>query len=81
MYSSGEDQDFVKVDKHVPVQHVSEHVVNQGLQDGTAVGHHLALVMTPQHIECGLPLIPFFDPGEVIGIAEAELGEKGVSLK
>lgn len=57
----GEDQDIVQVHKHVLVEHVPQHVIDQGLEHDRGVGepekHHQILIVTSGVVEGRLPLI------------------------
>lgn len=65
----GEAQDIIEVDEYVPVQHIPEHVVHQGLEDGggvgSAEGHHQVLVMSFRCVAGRFPRIPLsnLEPG------------------
>ena len=56
----GKHEDVIKVD--VPVQHVLEKVVYQGLEHSRRVGqserHHQEFVVSASHVKGCLPLIP-----------------------
>ena len=70
---SGEDQDVIEVDKNKLVNHVSEYVVNKGLEDGRSIGeakrHHQVLVVASGGVERCLPSVSLSNPDQVIGIA------------
>lgn len=44
---SGEDQDVIKVEENKLVKHVSEYVVNKGLEDGSSIGEAKRLTRYP----------------------------------
>lgn len=39
--------------------------------------HNQIFKMTEGSVECSFSLIPLFDPDEVVGVSEVELGEDG----
>jgi hypothetical protein len=71
------DKDFVEIDKHKPVQHVTEHIVDQGLEHCGCVGqtkrHNQVLVVSASRIEGCLPLISFLYLNQVVGVPKDQL--------
>jgi len=77
----GEDQDIIQINKHELIEHVSEHVIHQHLENsggiGETKGHHQVLVMSSGGIE----LVAFPDPDQVIGVAKIKFCKYGCPFK
>ena len=75
----GKNQDVVEIDENLPVEHVAEYVIDQGLEDSRRIGeaewHDQILVVACRGVEGGLPLISLPDADEVVGVAQVQLGE------
>lgn len=85
IFGVGEDQDIDQVDKNILVEHVSEHVINQGLEHGWGVGEgesrHQIFIMSCGSVEGCLPLIPLPDLDQMVGVAKIHLGENSRNLE
>ncbi len=70
----GVNKDVVQVDEDMFVEHVTEHVIDEGLEDGRGIseakGHDKVFVMPGGHVEGRLPLVPLSDADQVVGVAE-----------
>ena len=80
----GEHQDVVEVDNNKGVQEISQHVVDQGLENSWGVRQperHDEVLKVPQvSIKPRLPFIPLADTYQMVCVAQVELGEhSGVS--
>ena len=69
-----EDQNVIEVDEDKLVEHVSEHIVNQGLENsrgiGEAEGHYQVLMMPRRSVKGRFPLISLSDLDQMVGIAK-----------
>ena len=74
MQSLREDQNVIEIDEDKLVEHVSEHVLKQGLKNsrgiGEAEGHYQVLVMPRRSVKCRFPFISLSDPDQMVGIAK-----------
>lgn len=81
---AGKNKDVIEVDEHEPIQHITENVVNQGLEHSSSVGqsewHHQVFVLPASHVKGSLPLVPFLCPYQMVGVLEVQLGEDGSPL-
>ena len=78
----GKNEDIIKV--HEPVNHVSQDVVHQGLEDSWCVSekrHHQVFPVTRRCIERRLPFVPLLDPDKVVGVPQVQLREDGSPLQ
>ncbi len=82
---SGEDEDVIHVDEDEVVEHVSEHVIDQGLEDsrstGEAEAHYEVFIMPHGGVECCLSLVALSDGDQVVSIAKVKLREDGGPLE
>jgi hypothetical protein len=71
------NEDVIEVDKHKLVQHVSYHIIEQGLEHCESIGqserHHQVLLVPASHVKGRLPLISF--PNQMVGVPKVQLGE------
>ncbi len=84
-FGPGEDEYIIKINKDISVEHVSEHIIYQCLEDGRGIGeaerHYEVFVVSGWGVECRLPLISFSDADEVTGVASVKFGENGGPLE
>ena len=75
----GKNEDVVQIDENIFVNHVSEEVVDQGLENCWGIGevewHHQIFIKSGGRVKSSLPFIPLSDADKVVGITEVELGE------
>lgn len=80
-----EIDDVIKVNKHIMIQHVPQHIVKQVLEPVGALvktkGHHQLYKMSSRGVEGSLPLITNPDLNQMVGIMEVELGKDGQLLQ
>lgn len=71
-FGPGEDEYIIKINKDMSVEHVSEYIIYQCMEDGRGIGeakrHYEIFVVSGWGVECHLPLIYFSDVDEVVGI-------------
>ncbi len=75
----GEDQDIVEVNKNKLIDHVSEHVVDECLEDCRGVRkakrHDQIFKMPGMGVKGGLPLVPLPNLNQVMSTAEIQLSK------
>ena len=85
LFGPGEDEYIIKIHKDISVEHVSEHIIDEGLEHSRSIGeperHHQVFVMSCRGVEGRLPLIPLSDPHQMVGVAEIQLGVDGSPLE
>jgi hypothetical protein len=79
------DKDVIKIDKHKPVQHVTEHIIDQNLEHCGSVGqtkqYNQVLVVSTSRVEGCLPLISFLYRNQVVGVPKVKLRKDGCPLE
>ncbi len=75
----GEDQDVIQIDENEPVDHVTEDVVDQGLEHSRSVGqpagHNQVFKVSKGGVEGCFPFVSLADTDKVVCTAQVQFGE------
>jgi hypothetical protein len=78
-----EDEDVVEVDKHKTIQNVTEHIIDQCLENNRSVGepkrHDQILMVCTGSVESPLPLLAY--PNKMVGIPKVQHRKDGSPLE
>lgn len=77
------NEDVVYVEEYKLVKHVSEDIINEGLEHCWGIskteGHDLIFVVPCGHVKSCLPLVSLLHAHKMVGVAQVKFGEDGNS--